>query len=199
MKNQYFGDNKDLFKYDLVCYLIRRGLADRFTFIPMLTMNDNTGQGKDRVRSKAKAGSENSCLVTFLDRFADRNKRDVKKLRGFLKKYGIEAEIFGDYFHHEERERYFQDVSKKLPPKSLIFVDPDVGLQVKRTRDKHIKYCELNNLFERMDKSSILMLYQHFPRIRTQSNIQKYFYDRSIKLKETGGSLLIDYIEDGEI
>ena len=43
------------------------------------------------------------------------------------------------------------------------------------------------------------MVYQHFPRIRTQSNIQKHFYERSTKLKEIVGGLPIDYVEDSEI
>ena len=43
MKNQYFGDNRDLFKYDLVHTIIRArhaGLPSRFTFIPMLTKDE---------------------------------------------------------------------------------------------------------------------------------------------------------------
>ena len=177
---------------------------NHFIFIPMLTpdVSDNEitkREGEQRVRSKVKAGSGNSDLVTFLDKFADRSKRDIKELRGFLKKQGVEAVILGDYFNYTERERYFQEVNKRLLLKSLIFVDPYKGLEIKRTRDEHIKYCEVKSLYEQMDKSSILMLYQHFPRIRTQSNIQKHFYERSTKLKDIVGGLPIDYVEDSEI
>lgn len=204
MKNQYFGDNRDLFKYDLILQIIKAGLVTHFTFIPMLTPDVPSNksvkrEGEQRNRSKAKAGNKNSDLVTFLNKFADRSKRDIKELQGFFKKQGIEAIIFGDYFYHAKRETYFREAEKKLLPKSLIFVDPDKGLEIKRTRDEHIKYCEIKSLYDRMDKSSILMIFQYFPRIRTQSNIQKHFYERSTKLKEIGGGLPIDYIEDTEI
>lgn len=55
MKNQYFGDNRDLFKYDLVHKIINAryaGLPKRFTFIPMLTENDNTKQGAIEITIK---------------------------------------------------------------------------------------------------------------------------------------------------
>lgn len=95
MKNQYFGDNRDLFKYDLILHIIQAGLVNRFIFIPMLTPDvpsskSTKREGEQRDRSKAKAGRGNSDLVTFLDKFADRSKRDIKQLRGFFKKQGID-------------------------------------------------------------------------------------------------------------
>lgn len=46
MKNRYFGDRNDFLKYDLVLNLIEK--TDNlkcFTFLPMLTQDDGSGDG----------------------------------------------------------------------------------------------------------------------------------------------------------
>ena len=67
MKNQYFGDNKDLFTYDLIMQIMQGGLVENFAFIPMLTSNDGTGHGKKSDRARARVGTKNKELVSFLD------------------------------------------------------------------------------------------------------------------------------------
>lgn len=136
--------------------------------------------------------------MRFLKKFEDKSKRDIKKLESFFKKQNIEMTLYGKYFCHLKREEYFREARGKLLPKSLIFIDPDIGLETKRTRDKHIKYCEVKNLYDCMDKNSILMVYQHYPRIRTQNNIKEHFSQRSEKLKEIAGDLPI-YIDDNKV
>ena len=49
MKNQYFGDNRDLFKYDLFLKIIQKtDSVNRFTFIPMLTPDVRSSQNAKR-------------------------------------------------------------------------------------------------------------------------------------------------------
>jgi len=197
MKNQYFGDNRDLFKYDLIWHIMQTGLINHFTFIPMLTEDDDTEHGENRDRKKAKAGTENKPLVKFLDKYRVKSKRNIKELEGFFKD---RITIYGKnkYFSHLQRKEYFKQIEDKLLSKSLVFVDPDTGLQVERSGKEHILYCEVKDLYKRMDKNSILMIYQHYPRMRTEKNIQQYFYERSEKLKNIAGDLPI-YIDDNEI
>lgn len=47
MKNQYFGDTRDLFKYDLILeLLLENDFLERFTFIPMLTEDTENLHGR---------------------------------------------------------------------------------------------------------------------------------------------------------
>ncbi len=193
MKNQYFGDNRDLFKYDLIYRIINDSLVKHFTFIPMLTKDDGTEQGGERDRSKAKAGRRNCELVRFLNQFGDKDKRDIKQLKGFFGKL-VKIDKGDEYFSHEQREEYFKRIENDLPSKSLIFVDPDIGLQVKRTRDKHIKYSEVKSIYKHMDNSSILMIFQFIPREVREA----YFSRISGKLKEEAEDSPI-YISDNQI
>ncbi len=180
MKNQYFGDNRDLFKYDLIYQLARASLVDNITFIPMLTAPDNTGHGGQTDRRKARVGARNKALVRFLDRCVAEGKRDIRQLESFFDQYSIKVEIYEDNFLHQRRKEYFTNVGNELVARSLIFVDPDVGLEVGRRGEKHILYSEVKNLYEGMDEHSVLMIYQHFPR----ENHIEYLHRRVAELTE---------------
>ena len=202
MNNHCFGDNRDLFKYDLVFQIIKKGLASRFIFITMLTP-DPTGNKNarheiaQRNRCKAKAGWNNNDLTAFLDQFQDKNNRDIRKLAGFFKEQEIETTIYcgkDKYFSDAGREEYFKQISDQLLRKSVIFVDPDMGLEVNKLTEKHIRYDEIKNLYQRMDQTSILMIFQYIPYV----NRENYFLEVSKKLTEKIGDLPI-YISDNQV
>ncbi len=64
MKNQYFGDKRDLFKYDLALRVCQK-LGLGFTFIPMLTAPDNRTDGNQIDYENAKAGYKDLALKGF--------------------------------------------------------------------------------------------------------------------------------------
>ena len=198
MKNQYFGDNKDLFTYDLILQILHAGLVEHFTFIPMLTSNDDKGHGEKYSRDKAKAGTENKELMRFLDECVKEGRRDIEQLESFFKKGAIEMTIYrgkDEYFSHQQRREYFEQIGDGLLSKSLVFVDPDVGLEVKKSGQEHMLYAEVKNLYQRMDESSILMIYQYFPR----RHRQQYLNTRCAELKEKITGDWPVCIDDGEI
>ena len=164
MKNQYFGDNKDLFTYDLIMHIMRAGLAENLAFIPMLTSNDGTGHGGKFNRNKARAGAKNRELATFLDECISANRRDIRELEGFFEKHAIRINTYNKPFSHRDRGEYFREIGDGLLRKALIFADPDIGLEVRNPNEKHLLYSEVKDLYERMDRDSILMLYQYVPR-----------------------------------
>ncbi len=202
MNNQCFGDNRDLFKYGLIFQVIKKGLVSHFIFIPMLTPdisgNKTTKhEGKQRNRCKAKAGWKNNDLRVFLDKFQDKDKRDVRELGGFFKEQGIEITIYcgkDKYFSRTRREEYFKQIRNEHLWKSLVFVDPDIGLEVNKQTNKHIRYDEIKNLYKRMGESSILMIFQYIPYVKREN----YFPEVSEKLKEKIGNLPT-YISDNQI
>ncbi|MCJ2670040.1 MAG: hypothetical protein LN416_05970, partial [Candidatus Thermoplasmatota archaeon] len=62
MKNQYFGDTRDLFKYDLVLELLLGTELRRFTFIPMLTRDEESSDGGKTDYGNATAGTQRRFL-----------------------------------------------------------------------------------------------------------------------------------------
>jgi len=204
MKKQYLGDIRDLFKYDLIqCILEGIRMLQGFTFIPMLTENDpKKGDGNKRDFNKAKAGTNNKDLVDSLKKYnkIDPNERDFTEVKKHFESRGFEIRIYEErgnkYFTNIKRSRdeYFEHIPLGLLHKSLVFVDPDNGLQIKDSTEKHLLYGEVKNLYERMDKDSILMIYQQFPR----EDHEEYLSRRANELRELTQDLPI-YISDNEI
>ena len=187
MKNQYFGDIRDLFKYDLIQEIMERspGLK-QVTFIPMLTENDNQSDGNrrgiDDKRMQLRPGSQNSELVEYLRKYdaiapEDRDFRDIGR---FFEEKGIRTEIYHpadhlteDYFTHGGRHAYFSSIPNDNLHSALVFVDPDKGLEVKKSSEKHLLHSEVRSLLERMSDDSLLMIYQHFPREDHETYIKR--------------------------
>jgi len=209
MKNQYFGDVRDLFKYDLIQRISKEiSSLEKFTFIPMLTKYDSKRRNGnkrdfDRAKKDDRPGTNNERLIGFLKKYGeiDKDKRDFTKIGNYFKSEGIKVLIYKDkgheYFEHKTRDRYFKNIPGEYLHKSLVFVDPDIGLEVKNPTEKHLLYSKVRELYDRMDEGSILMIYQHFPRARRKH--KEYLPPgRSNKLKEVTGDLPL-YISDNEI
>jgi hypothetical protein len=184
MKNQYFGDTRDLFKYDLIEEIIKGlKLSQKFTFIPMLTPNDDTDEGNVRGFSEKDAGWKNEPLRVFLKPFhkMHRNKRDFREIANYFSKVDIQSCIYkGDvYFEKSKRFNYFQDISQDLLENPLIFIDPDIGLQIKKSTEKHILFSEIGSIYNRMNNESTVMVFQFFPRVKRAKYIEKRLSDLS--------------------
>lgn len=189
MKNQYFGDTRDLFKYDLILELLLKTNLNHFTFIPMLTKNEKNTNGRRINYRRAKAGTKRTTLRSFLEKCLEEDRRRIEELERFFrgskltKKMGVT--IFGKnrYFSDENREQYFESIKADLLKGSVILVDPDVGLELKNTKgraEKYVKYKEIIDLHNHMDKDSILLIFQFIPRVERE----KYFYKIGQKILE---------------
>lgn len=164
MKNQYFGDIKDLFKFDFIEFAIQRiSSLERFTYISMLTANDNKNHGS-KLDCESRAGGQNTELARYLAACVNEGRRDISEIVGHFDTKGIPAIICqeGVYLKHRTRGDYFAGIGQELLDHSLVFVDPDVGMEVKNSSSKHLLYKEAAGLFERMSEDSVLMVFQHF-------------------------------------
>ena len=182
MKNQYFGDVNDYFKYDLCIYLAENlPKVERFTFIPMLTADDSSSDG-GKVEYPLGVGSES--LYRFLQGCIKEGKREVSELRKYFEgsestcgfKYNPYADSLDKEFKHDTRVEYFRGIPDEDLNSAVIMVDPDNGLEVKtsapRNFHKFIKYSEAGELFQRMNSNSVLVVYQHFPRINHEQYLE---------------------------
>ena len=89
MKDQYFGDLKDLFKYDLILAICRGCKLNQIFFIPMLTKNDLSKQGFDtnyiKAIAKRRPGTQNENLMKYLMSKMLDGKRRLIEIKPFLK------------------------------------------------------------------------------------------------------------------
>jgi hypothetical protein len=165
MKNQSFGDNRDLIKFDLVYQIMKRGLVDHFTYIPMLTANDPSQKAPDFCRHQASAGSDNEELREFLDTSIINDQREVGRLEDFFRQNGFAADVYAQdrLFEETARQSYFDSIPKEWLERALILIDPDKGLEEDDNDAGNLLFSELRDIYNRMDDEACLMFTQRFP------------------------------------
>ncbi len=173
MKHQYFGDTRDLFKYDLLARLVL-GMPDifRILVIPMLTADDDSTEGGRTRFRDSHAGYRNASLRRFLsDHHASGN---IARIADYFGEIGIGVDIFAQPFSTGGRSSYFASAARLCTglPGSLIFLDPDIGLEVKQPDEKHLLFSELREICRAAESPSLLMVYQHIPRVCRETYIE---------------------------
>jgi hypothetical protein len=165
MKNQTFGDNRDLLKFDLVNHVMQSGVLDRFVLVPMLTPDEADKEAAHECRHEAIGGGGNQELVAFLDRCIVNEKRDIGQLEDYFKGKGFNITIYCKnlFFTNANRKSYFSGLEGDLLKCSLILIDPDKGLEEANNGEGNLLFSELGDIYQRMGDESLLMFTQRFP------------------------------------
>lgn len=183
MKNQYFGDKNDFFKYDFVLTLMENIIQIKtFTFIPMLTENDESDDGT----LVNYTGNRRKDLEIFLKKCVINKEREVSKLSDFMKNKKFEYNHYKDteYFKHNSRQEYFNGIKKEMLKATVILLDPDNGFEISSMRkskgNKYLKYSEVEQIYDKMGSDSVVIVYQHIPRVSRED----FFKSIGDKLKQ---------------
>ena len=173
MKLQYLGDSKDAFKWDYLDFLVKSlnmGSKEyKLLVVPMLTDSDNTKQGQTDP-SEFSSSKEVQKFCVYLQ-----NKRELKKIKELSSYTNSDYDI---YIHKEKchekeewfvnndsfRRTYFPNISKG--GKTVLFLDPDKGFEtkhLKNTKEHHVKYCDIKNIYNDAKKDDIIVVFQHAP------------------------------------
>lgn len=205
MKNQYFGDIRDLFKYDLVLELLsENNFLDRFLFIPMLTASESSSHGGKTSYDLARAGTQRIELRTFLERCVRENRRNINELKEFFGTCNLGRKIDfaickpDEYFSHKTRAEYFNEIELELLCKSVILVDPDIGFEVKSMKgreESYVTFSEIKFLFDRMERRSVLMVFQFIPRVRRP----EYLSQLGRKMRKVVNSPPVLWVSDNQV
>ncbi len=184
MNRKYSGDIRDLFKIDLVSHLMKEiPSLHCFTFVPMLTEGEGkSGSGKGRNHNlpaavaKGRAGSRNSALLRYMTRLQE-IRSDTEYFRAIRDLFNHEMIhiriVEKPVFSERNRDDYFNNLFAQFPERTLLLLDPDIGLEVKNSTKRHLLFDEVKQVYDHLDSGSVLMIYQHIPRIVRGSYIRK--------------------------
>jgi hypothetical protein len=197
MNAKYFGDTRDLFKYDLITSLIRgfKGRIDRVVIVPMLTKYDPSFRGNPGCRNTDLIACFRRLRRTEeVDHYYDELKSYIKELRTDINKKKVRIRIEkSEVFSKQKRDEYFQGIYENFPTASLIFIDPDTGIKEKNVTEKHLSFSELKAFYDKLDSESILMVYQHYQRRRlTAPDEPKRKFDEVSTLTGTAPLIIAD-------
>lgn len=174
MKNQYFADERDFYKYDLLLELMGCDLGfQRLVMIWWLTQDDDSGDGEIR---DYRVGQRRQQLHDWLQSQHHREHRSVDRIAACPCFAGTPWELVPvtDVVPDRPaaRAEFVQRATELASVPSLVFVDPDNGMMVgsatATTRCKYVDYPELAILSEAMTDDSVLLVYQHLPRVKRE-------------------------------
>ena len=183
MRCEFFGDIRDLFKYDLAIEIAKE-LGLPVVFIPMLTPD----QGKhgnqrdfDQAVAQGRPGTQNQTLLDYLKQYQTKSMRCIRHIGPYIEQQGLEFYLHkhdrhgdGIFFTHRERLAYFREqLITMLPSSALLLLDPDNGLEVKHVDEKHLLCEDVQQLCARTGEPSILMIYQQFPRVEHRRYVEQ--------------------------
>lgn len=168
MRNQYFGDELDYFKYSLLRQILR--LTDlKLGVIWMLTPDDAGGHG-NRLSYLADPDTARSIDPELFDALAAAvaaNRRSVSEIEEKHLLPG--ATFFGDYLPLDGKSRaaYFARALEAVSGCSIVFLDPDVGLDERPKRGGRLStaHLYLDELLALSARGKTVVVYQHYPRI----------------------------------
>lgn len=174
MKNQYVGDQNDFAKYLLLRLCAR--VFEEILVAWMLTEDDGLGDG-------AKIGyldipdwrDSDPALLDGLAELVASGKRTLAAVQN--SELLPRATFFSDPLPLDEAARpaYFEPIVAAAGAESLVFFDPDNGLEVASTPKKKRgaeKYVYLDELSPFTEAGASLLVYQHFPRVQREPYIE---------------------------
>ena len=174
MKDQYVGDVNDFAKYQLL--RLCEPLFERLIVAWMLTETDGRGDGA-RIGYLQDPGRGELDIELFgaLGEIVSSGRRSVTAVE--------ESGVLGEAEFHsgpmpaerEGRSAYFSALGELAGPGSLLFLDPDNGIEVasvaagRRHSERYVYWSELAALAER---GGSLLVYQHFPRVERRRYLE---------------------------
>jgi hypothetical protein len=168
VKQQYFGDARDYFKYDVLERLASDlGAIERLTCLWILTAPDGTGQGRVRFIDDPELPE---LTEFFRERLVANNplRRRVGEMRSYFANRPFAFVSYRDDrddFGRGTRAEYFAHVPDEALQRAVVFFDPDVGMEPGRATAKHLRFDELRHILSRMDSTSVAVVFQYRRRV----------------------------------
>lgn len=204
MKHQYFADRRDFLKYELLLDLAGRDPSGcRLLSLLMLTRDDGTSDGSIKTYEQGLRRRE---LYEFLRGCLAAGTRDVSLLRKFMRAAGVDYRPHRDdqFFDDAGRATYFAGCALAARGHSLIFFDPDIGLETstrlymrRKGMEKYLMYADVAVVARAAPPESVLVVYQHLQKnkLRVGTDIDA----KCQRLCRAIGSACAAYVTDRDV
>ena len=178
MKNQYFGDINDYFKYGLLRILAER-IPGKISVCWMLTEDDSSTDGR-RLDYLSKPDQWRKYDPQLFDKLREsviiNSSRDVVEAGAAICRENVS--FFNDILSDNmpDREGYFQKLLNSLDDSALVFFDPDIGIapaSMMKGKKKSSKYLFWSELKEIIDSGKSALIYQHYHRKKRDDFIEE--------------------------
>ena len=167
---KYYGDDRDYFKYDLISFILEKSAFKQYGFVPMLTEYRYDNEG---TIAPTPSECKSKELLNFI---CTHSKPDLNNwglwLNQYVDSYITVQPANSTYFNYISRSDYWFKFQTVISAQnSLIFFDPDTGIQAgrktridKKDNEKYILNNEMRDLLKQLSSSSMFVIYQHLQR-----------------------------------
>jgi len=153
MRDEYFGDKRDLVKWAAVIYLSKERKINNVLWVAYKRPSDfgNYSLSVDNA-------------VTSFPKEVLKHFRHLHQIQGLALDAGLRIDVFDREFKNP-RESYTNAVMTRISSydeRLIVFLDPDTGIAPASGYDfKHVTGGELCKIYESMHKGDLLVFYQH--------------------------------------
>lgn len=174
MKNQYFGDKRDIVKWSILDHIACRYEIRSIMQVALFRPDDVAGFKENRKQIFLN-GQElehkyisNDIFNFFLGYKQNNDKADISHIKQLEGSLSSKANIVVCTQLFNDRDSYFKYVSNEivkqieLHERIIAFIDPDTGIEPDTRFDfSHVTIEEIMMIFSLLSGGSILVVYQH--------------------------------------
>lgn len=151
MRDEFFSDDRDLFKWSLVLDLAES--HRRVLYVPMCRPDDRLTT-KNGIRDDVRAFFRTNRMKTITQ--LSPNRFDV---------------VSWNEYNDQSRREYFASVCHFLTARPsgvthMVFVDPDTGIESTKPNSQHVRTVQIAMVWSCLRHGDILLVYQHAPQNR---------------------------------
>jgi len=148
MKDIWYGDNRDLVKWSVLLHLTRKYHLEKIIQIAYYR--------KSNFKTLEIDGVEHSIPDEIINHF--RQVKNIEKLE-----VEVPIHVFCDIFDNRAAymEKALNFIKQFQNSNTLIFLDPDTGLEPKNPSLQHVLECEAKIFYDNLIKGDLFAFYQH--------------------------------------
>ena len=170
MRDEWYGDNRDLVKWGTLIHLAQRDHRSTILHVALYRPDDN------RPPLHSSRGQVDIPAPVI------RHFRDLDTIQRLAKPSGIRIEVFKSPFG--KRAAYFQKARRRIESLSgdslIVFLDPDTGLAGDVAGPEHVTADDLRSVFEVMADGDVLVCYQHARRQKDWRGDRRRAFTRAL-------------------
>ncbi len=164
VRDQWYGDNRDVVKWATLVHLARTHHIDRVVQVAFYRPSEIA------LRLKIDSG-EVPVPKEVIDHF-----RNIEQIQALARATGLHINVFKEPFQPDEgsldtrifRVHYIERVVTALSNFSdarlITFLDPDTGIAPRRAGGEHVEPREIRTIYDALKANDMLVFYQHAPR-----------------------------------
>ena len=170
MRDQWYGDNRDLVKWGTLIHLAQREQRSTILQLALYRSNDEWPTLRS---SQGRIEIPDQVIRHF------RNLDDIQRLAG---RPGIRIKVFKAQFW--DRSAYFDEARRVVESRKgdplLVFLDPDTGIAPQIAGLEHVTTEELHSVFTAMKQGDVLVCYQHARRQKDWRGDRRRAFTRAL-------------------